>query len=137
MEGFSVWSDSAAACAALLIAGLQAQALAHGAASTAAMADFSHPLLGCIGLQLPALELQPLPLSRISGVLVSAGVMLHAVLHVHEAPADASSLSWWAGALFGSVLVCGGTCLLLRLLPVAVARWSAAALMLLGAGLAV
>ena len=124
MEGFSVWSDSAAACAALLIACLQAQAVV-------ALALWSLPA------QSFAAELQPLPLSRISGVLVSAGVMLHAVLHGHEAPADASSLSWWAGALFGSVLVCGGTCLLLRLLPVAVARWSAAALMLLGAGLAV
>jgi hypothetical protein len=47
------------------------------------------------------------------GAVVSGGVMLHALLHGLESPADASNLSWWAGALFRSVLVCGGTCLLL------------------------
>jgi urease accessory protein len=184
-----------AAAGALLIAGLQAPALAHGSASAGALAGLSHPLLGLdhllmlvavgtaaalstpqllfwalgggvvgallggFGLQLPAVELlaalavavlaawsllaerfaaqlQPLPLARISGALVAGGVMIHALLHGLEAPVDASSFSWWVGALLGSCVVSAGSWLLLRRLPAPSARWSAGALALLGVGLA-
>ena len=43
-----------AAAGALLIAGLEGPALAHGSASAGALPGLSHPLLGGIGLQLPA-----------------------------------------------------------------------------------
>ena len=101
-------------------------------------------LLGAAGLQLPGLELLAaaavlavglwtvlarrlagegqvgvLSLQRISGALVAAAVLVHALLHGLEAPRDAGSLAWWAGALIASIAVCGGTTLLLRRLPVA------------------
>ena len=100
-------------------------------------------LLGAAGLQLPGLELLAaaavlavgvwtglarrlagegqlgvLSLQRISGAVVAAAVLVHALLHGLEAPRDAGSLAWWAGALLASIAVCGGTTLLLRRLPV-------------------
>lgn len=101
-------------------------------------------LLGALGLQLPGLELLAtaavvavggwiatarrlagagqlgeLAMQRISGALVAASVLVHALLHGLEAPKDAGSLAWWAGALLVSIAVSGGTTLLLRRLPVA------------------
>ncbi|WP_094555307.1 HupE/UreJ family protein [Synechococcus sp. 1G10] len=57
--------------------------------------------------------------SRLSlwGGLVAAAVAVHAMLHGLEAPSDQTSLSWWLGALAGSVLVSGTTLLVLRRLP--------------------
>jgi len=113
-------------------------------------------LLGSAGLQLPALEsLAALavaalglwgllaqrrpgstdPLARVGAALTSAAVLVHALLHGLEAPAT-GAVGWWLMALISSVAVCGGTTLLLRRLPVAVSRWTAAGLLLLGLGLA-
>ena len=94
-------------------------------------------LLGAAGLQLPGLELlaalgvaaiglwtvlaralvnrdRAMPLQRLSGLLVASVVMVHGVLHGLEAPAGASSLGWWAGALLTSAVVSAGTTVLLR-----------------------
>ncbi|MFN9872907.1 MAG: HupE/UreJ family protein [Cyanobacteriota bacterium] len=60
--------------------------------------------------------------------LVSAAVAVHAMLHGLEAPADGSAALWWLGAFTGSVLVSGGSFLLLRRLPVA---WTRAVALLL------
>ena len=101
-------------------------------------------LLGAAGLQLPGLELLAAAavlalglwtllarrlagegqvglqtLQRTSGAVVAAAVMVHALLHGLEAPRDAGSLAWWAGALLASIAISGGTTLLLRRLPVA------------------
>ena len=101
-------------------------------------------LLGAAGLQLPGLELLAAAavlavgawtvaarslaererlgawsLQRISGAVVAAAVLVHALLHGLEAPRDAGSVAWWAGALLVSIAVSGGTTLLLRRLPVA------------------
>jgi urease accessory protein len=54
--------------------------------------------------------------------LVAAAVAVHAMLHGLEAPADSSAALWWLGAFSGSVLVSGGSFLLLRRLPVAWTR---------------
>ena len=60
--------------------------------------------------------------------LVSAAVAVHAMLHGLEAPADGSAALWWLGAFTGSLLVSGGSFLLLRRLPVA---WTRAVALLL------
>jgi urease accessory protein len=52
-----------------------------------------------------------------SGVLVGVGVAVHGMLHGMEAPADGSRLLWWAGALLSSVVISGGSALLLRQIP--------------------
>jgi urease accessory protein len=62
---------------------------------------------------------------------VAAAVAVHAMLHGLEAPVDGSAALWWLGALSGSVLVSGGSLLLLRRLPVA---WTHAAALLLALG---
>jgi urease accessory protein len=67
---------------------------------------------------------------------VAVGVAVHALLHGLEAPRDGSTLLWWAGALLGSALVSGVTCLLMRRLPLAVTRFLALALVVSGAVLA-
>ena len=66
--------------------------------------------------------------------LVAAAVAVHAMLHGLEAPAAGSAARWWLGALSGSVLVSGGSFLLLRRLPVAWTR-GAALLLALGGGM--
>jgi urease accessory protein len=63
--------------------------------------------------------------------LVATAVAVHAMLHGLEAPVDGSAALWWLGALSGSVLVSGGSLLLLRRLPVA---WTHAAALLLALG---
>lgn len=111
--------------------------------------------LGAAGLQLPAVELlaalavvavaawsllaqrrQGLPgaIGRAGAALIAAAVLVHALLHGLEAPSSHAS-GWWAMALLTSVAVCGGTTLLLRRLPAAIARWSAGTLVVLGLGL--
>jgi len=67
--------------------------------------------------------------------LVAAAVAVHAMLHGLEAPADGSAALWWLGAFTGSVLVSGGSFLLLRRLPVAWTR-GMAVLLALGGGVA-
>ena len=64
--------------------------------------------------------------------LVAAAVAVHAMLHGLEAPADGSAALWWLGAFTGSVLVSGGSFLLLRRLPVAWTRGAALLLALCG-----
>ncbi len=64
--------------------------------------------------------------------LVAAAVAVHAMLHGLEAPADGSASLWWLGAFTGSVLVSGGSFLLLRRLPVAWTRGLALLLALCG-----
>jgi urease accessory protein len=70
----------------------------------------------------------------VAAALVAAAVAVHAMLHGLEAPAGGSAALWWLGALSGSVLVSGGSFLLLRRLPVAWNR-GAALLLALGGGL--
>ena len=65
-------------------------------------------------------------------VVVAAAVAVHAMLHGLEAPADGSAALWWLGAFTGSVLVSGGSFLLLRRLPVAWTRGVALLLALCG-----
>jgi hypothetical protein len=62
------------------------------------------------------------------GGLVAAAVALHGALHGGEAPVDASAFGWWAGALAASVLVSGGSFLLMRRLPLV---WTARLALLL------
>lgn len=65
------------------------------------------------------------------GTLIAAAVAVHAMLHGLEAPAGGSAALWWMGALSGSVLVSGGSFLLLRRLPMA---WTGGVAVLLGLG---
>jgi urease accessory protein len=78
----------------------------------------------------------PNALTTFSGVIVGAGVAIHAMLHGLEAPKDSSTLLWWSGALLSSVLVCGGTSLLLKKLPVSVSKAAAVAFLAIGGFLA-
>lgn len=78
----------------------------------------------------------PNMLTTISGVLVAGGISIHAMLHGLEAPKDSSTLLWWSGALFSSVLVCGGTYLLQRKLPVTWTKAAAIAFLAIGGLLA-
>ena len=64
--------------------------------------------------------------------LVAAAVAVHAMLHGLEAPAVGSAALWWLGAFTGSVLVSGGSFLLLRRLPLAWTRGAALLLALCG-----
>lgn len=66
------------------------------------------------------------------GGVIAAAVALHAMLHGMEAPSDHTSLSWWLGALVGSLLVSGSTLLVLRRLPGAFTTRLAVALALCG-----
>lgn len=75
-------------------------------------------------------------LSTISGVVVAGGISIHAMLHGLEAPKDSSTLLWWSGALMSSVLVCGGTYLLQRKLPVTWTKAAAIAFLAIGGLLA-
>jgi urease accessory protein len=78
----------------------------------------------------------PDALTTISGFVVGAGVSLHAMLHGLEAPKDSSTLLWWSGALLSSALVCGGTYLLLKKLPVSVSKAAGVAFLAIGGFLA-
>ena len=75
-------------------------------------------------------------LTTISGVVVGGGISIHAVLHGLEAPKDSSTLIWWSGALLSSVLVCGGTYLLQKKLPVTWTKAAAIAFLAIGGLLA-
>ena len=75
-------------------------------------------------------------LTTISGVVVAGGISIHAMLHGVEAPKDSSTLLWWSGALFSSVLVCGGTYLLQKKLPVTWTKAAAIAFLAIGGLLA-
>ena len=85
-------------------------------------------------LVLRSLRSQQSPQLGACTALVAASVAVHAMLHGLEAPAGGSAALWWLGALSGSVLVSGGSFLLLRRLPVAWTR-GAALLLALGGGL--
>ena len=75
-------------------------------------------------------------LTTVSGVVVSGGIAIHAMLHGLEAPKDSSTLLWWSGALTSSLLVCGGTYLLQRKLPVTWNKAAAIAFLAIGGLLA-
>ena len=74
--------------------------------------------------------------TTVSGVVVGGGISIHAMLHGLEAPKDSSTLLWWSGALFSSVLVCGGTYLLQKKLPVTWSKAAAIAVLAIGGLLA-
>ena len=78
----------------------------------------------------------PNALTTFTGVIVGGGVAIHAMLHGLEAPKDSSTLLWWSGALMSSVLVCGGTYLLLKKLPVSVSKAAGVAFLAIGGFLA-
>lgn len=86
-------------------------------------------------LVLRSLRSQQSPRLGAGAALVAAAVAVHAMLHGLEAPAGGSAALWWFGALSGSVLVSGGSFLLLQRLPVAWARGVAVPLAL-GGGVA-
>ena len=65
-------------------------------------------------LVLQSLRSQQSPRLGAGAALVAAAVAVHAMLHGLEAPTGDSAALWWLGALTGSVLVSGGSCLLLR-----------------------
>lgn len=67
-----------------------------------------------------------------TGVLVAAGVAVHGMLHGMEVPADGSPVVWWAGALLSSVLISGGSALLLRQMPQGWARLVALSTLMAG-----
>jgi urease accessory protein len=75
-------------------------------------------------------------LINVGGVVVAIGVSIHAMLHGLEAPKESSTVLWWSGALASSMLVCGGTYLLLKTLPVSVTRSAAIVFLAIGALLA-
>lgn len=75
-------------------------------------------------------------LTTISGVVVAGGISIHAMLHGLEAPKDSSTLLWWSGAILSSVLVCGGTYLLQKKLPVTWTKAAAIAFLAIGGFLA-
>jgi len=50
----------------------------------------------------------------LAGSVIAAAVAIHAMLHGQEAPAELAAASWWLGALAASVLVAGGSYLVLR-----------------------
>jgi urease accessory protein len=87
-------------------------------------------------LVLQSLRSQQSPRLGAGAALVAAAVAVHAMLHGLEAPAVESTALWWfVGALSGSVLVSGGSFLLLQRLPVAWSR-GVAVLLALGGGVA-
>ena len=115
---------------------------------------FGGGLFGAIGGTLPAQEfLAALAISAVAvlvlrclrsqqgpplgagAALVATAVAVHAMLHGLEAPADGSAALWWLGAFTGSLLVSGGSYLLLQRLPVAWTR-GLALLLALGGGVA-
>lgn len=106
-----------------------------GAEVLAALAISAVALITLLATRLSP-HLRGAQLVQLSGSVVAAGVAIHALLHGLEAPQDSSTLQWWSGALLSSVLVCGGTCLLLKRLPLQWTRISALLLLLLGGGLA-
>jgi urease accessory protein len=79
----------------------------------------------------------PNTLTTLSGAVVAAGISIHAMLHGLEAPKDSASLLWWTGALASSALVCGGTVLLLKKLPLTWTKAAAIAFLAIGGLLAV
>lgn len=84
-------------------------------------------------LVLRSLRSQQSPQLGACSALVAAAVAVHAMLHGLEAPADGSAALWWLGAFSASVLVSGGSFLLLRRLPLAWTR-GVALLLALGGG---
>jgi urease accessory protein len=79
-----------------------------------------------------SLRSQQSPQLGACAALVAAAVAVHAMLHGLEAPADDSAALWWLGAFSGSVLVSGGSFLLLQRLPLAWTRGLALLLALCG-----
>lgn len=73
-------------------------------------------------------------LQGMSAAVLTVAAALHAGLHGLEAPAGSAVLLWWLGALGASVLVSGGTYLLLRKRPEGWSR-GVALLLALGGGL--
>ncbi len=114
---------------------LGALAGVHGGPVPAAEVCASLAVAAMGGLLLAALGGHP-ALNALGGPLVAAGVALHALLHGQEAPLDGSSPLWWSGALFSSVLVCGGSFQLFGRLPRSLGRAAAVGFLLAGGALA-
>jgi urease accessory protein len=76
------------------------------------------------------------PAMGFCGTLIAAAVAVHAMLHGQEAPGGTDAALWWLGAFAGSLLVSGGTFLLLRTLPARSAARVALLLALFGGVLA-
>jgi urease accessory protein len=83
-------------------------------------------------LVLRSLRSKQAPQLSLCAALVAAAVAVHAMLHGLEAPAGAAAVLWWLGAFTGSVLVSGGSYLMLRRLPLAWTRGVALLLALCG-----
>lgn len=83
-------------------------------------------------LVLRSLRAKQAPQLSLCAVLVAAAVAVHAMLHGLEAPTGGSAVLWWLGAFTGSVLVIGGSFLLLRRLPLAWTRGVALLIALCG-----
>ena len=79
-------------------------------------------------LLLRSLRSRQSPRLAAGGALVAAAVAVHAMLHGLEAPVGEAAALWWLGAFSGSLLVSGGSFLLLRRLPLA---WTHALALLL------
>ncbi len=137
----------------LLSVGAAGSLLSHRLLLWAGMGALLGALAGASGLPVPAAEVGAslavaamgglLLLDRgiagviaFAGPLVAAGVALHALLHGQEAPVGGSSFLWWSGALFSSVLVCGGAFQLFGRLPQSLRRAAAMAFLLAGGALA-
>ena len=79
-------------------------------------------------LVLRSLRSRQSPRMGLCAALVATAVAVHAMLHGLEAPVGGAATLWWLGAFSGSLLVSGGSFLLLRRLPLA---WSHALALLL------
>jgi urease accessory protein len=71
------------------------------------------------------------PAMGFCGTAIAAAVAVHAMLHGQEAPGGVGAASWWLGAFGASLLVSGGSFLVLRKLP---AAWTARLAMVLALG---
>lgn len=84
-------------------------------------------------LVLRSLSARQRPRLEACGALVAAAVAVHAMLHGLEVPAAGAAALWWLGAFTSSLLLSGGSFLLLRRLPQSWTRGVALLLALAGA----
>jgi urease accessory protein len=107
-------------------------------ASAEVLAALAISAVGCVILLAGrfAKTTNPNLLTTISGAVVATGISIHAMLHGLEAPKDGSTLLWWSGALVSSALVCGGTALLQKKLPLTWTKAAAIAFLAIGGLLA-
>ncbi|SBO43430.1 HupE/UreJ family protein [Cyanobium sp. NIES-981] len=101
-------------------------ALGGGLPAAELLAALAVPAVAALVLQSP--RASQAPALGLCGGLIATAVAVHAMLHGQEAPAGVASALWWAGSGAASLLVSGGSYLLLRRLPT---RWTAAVALLL------